>query len=62
MIDKKPKSRVEISEPGEKELKALIKEAGVTARLRKEKAMKEHFIKLRLAVRGTATDSTNGDQ
>lgn len=58
----KPESRVKINEHGEKELTALMKEAGTTARLRKEKAMKEHFIKLSLAVRGTVTDSLNGDQ
>ena len=59
--NKKPEPRVEVSEQ-EKELTALMKEAGTTARLRKEKAMKEHFIKLSLAVRGTVTDSLNGDQ
>jgi hypothetical protein len=44
------KSRLDSFEPGEEKLAILIKEAGSSARLKKKKAMEEHFRKIRMTI------------
>jgi hypothetical protein len=43
----------QLFETGEENLAMLIKEAGESARIRKKKAMDEHFKRLHMAVTGT---------
>lgn len=53
MTDKRlDKSLTDKFEPGEEALSLLIKEAGVSARSKKKKAMDKHFKKLRRAIIG----------
>jgi hypothetical protein len=47
-------------ESGEEELALLIKEAGESARIRKKKAMDDHFKRLHLAVTGGLCTTLDG--